>query len=64
MGKIKRGYIFKERRMVLAFKKAIDELADYDLDDIMEALAVQRDGTTPLYEAVEVAGERIEDYEQ
>lgn len=44
----------------MAFKNAISALEQYELTDIMVALAEQRGGTTPLYEAVEEATEEID----
>jgi hypothetical protein len=48
------------RRIRAEFIQRICALEEYDLIDIMVALADQRGGTTPLYDAVEAAGEEID----
>lgn len=40
------------KKVTKRFDAAIEAIAEYDLYDIMDALADQRGGTTPLYEAV------------
>jgi hypothetical protein len=52
---------FKRGEMDEDFAIAIDGLDGYDLTDIMIALAEQRGGTTPLYEAVEEATEELDE---
>lgn len=41
--------------------RLVSSLQCYELVDVMVALAEQRGGTTPLYEAVEEATEEIDD---
>jgi hypothetical protein len=48
-------------KIIAKFNNTINDLEEYDLTDIMLALAEQRGGTTPLYEAVEEATEELDD---
>lgn len=48
------------KKEVALFRARIRALEEYDLTDIMVALADFHGGTTPLYEAVEEATEEID----
>jgi hypothetical protein len=51
---------YDKKGIKAAFDKAIKALEPYDTTDIMVALAEQRGGTTPLYDAVEEATEEMD----